>query len=203
MLVSTRSSSQAPSWTTWPWCTPGCMRLIGAGPATATSVLVCFDNEEIGSRTKQGAASPFLRTVLERILIAPGKDREDFFRSIYASYLLSADMGHGLHPNALEKHDPVNRPVLNGGPMIKVAANQNFTTDGDLVVIYEELCREAGIPVQRFVSRSDMRSGSTVGPISSAQLDVRSLDVGNPVSGHALDPRARRRPGSFSHQPVF
>ena len=120
----------------------GVHALIGAGPATTTSVLVCFDNEEIGSRTKQGAASPFLRTVLERISIASGKDREDFFRAIYASYLLSADMGHGLHPNAIDKHDPVNRPVLNGGPMIKVAANQNFTTDGDLVVIYEELCNE-------------------------------------------------------------
>ncbi len=159
----------------------GLHALIGAGTVDATSLLVCFDNEEIGSRTKQGAASPFLRNVLERIVIALGKNREDYFRSIYASYLLSADMGHGLHPNALQKHDPVNRPVLNGGPMIKVAANQNFTTDGDLVVIYEELCRGAGIPVQRFVSRSDMRSGSTIGPIASTQLDVRSLDVGNPV----------------------
>ena len=159
----------------------GLHAMIGMDRATTTNVLVCFDNEEIGSKTKQGAASPFLRTVLERISIASGKDREDFFRGIYASYLLSADMGHGLHPNAIDKHDPVIRPILNGGPMIKVAANQNFTTDGELVVVYEELCRDAGIPVQRFVSRSDMRGGSTVGPISSAQLDVRSLDVGNPV----------------------
>ena len=136
--VSTGSSSQARSWITWRWCMQGCMPCWDRAAAT-TSVLVCFDNEEIGSRTKQGAASPFLRTVLERISIAAGKEREDFFRAVYASYLLSADMGHGLHPNAAGKHDPVNRPLLNGGPMIKVAANQNFTTDGDLVVIYEGL----------------------------------------------------------------
>jgi aspartyl aminopeptidase len=147
----------------------------------ATNVLICYDNEEIGSRTKQGAASPLLRTLLERIVNALGLDREDFFRAIYHSLLLSADMGHGLHPNAVDKHDPVNHPVINGGPMIKVAAQQNFTTDSETASVYETLCREAGIPVQRFVSRSDLQGGSTIGPISSSQLDVRSLDVGNPA----------------------
>ena len=159
----------------------GLHALLGVPPAQTTNVLVCYDNEEVGSRTKQGAASPMLRTLLERILIALGKDREDFFRAIYRSILLSADMGHGLHPNAADKHDPVIRPVLNGGPMIKVAANQNFTTDGDTAAVYEMLCRQAGIPVQRFVSRSDLKGGSTIGPISSTHLDLRSLDVGNPA----------------------
>ncbi len=149
--------------------------------AETTRVLVCYDNEEVGSRTKQGADSPFLRTLLERIVYALGHDREDFFRAIYHSFLLSADMGHGLHPNAVDKHDPVNRPVLNGGPIIKVAANQNFATDGDSAAVYEMLCREAGIPVQRFVSRSDMQGGSTIGPVSASQLDMRTLDVGNPT----------------------
>jgi aspartyl aminopeptidase len=148
--------------------------------AEATRVWVCYDNEEVGSRTKQGAASPLLRTLLERIMNALGYDREDFFRAIYHSILLSADMGNGLHPNAVDKHDPVIRPVLNGGPMIKVAAGQNFTTDSDTAAVYEALCREAGVPVQRFVSRSDLKGGSTIGPISSSQLDIRSLDVGNP-----------------------
>lgn len=146
-----------------------------------TRVLVCYDNEEVGSRTKQGADSPFLRTLLERIVNALGQDREDFFRAIYHSFLVSADMGHGLHPNAVDKHDPVNRPVLNGGPIIKVAANQNFATDSDTATVYETLCREADIPIQRFVSRSDLHGGSTIGPVSSSQLDMRTLDVGNPV----------------------
>jgi len=151
-------------------------------PATqATRVLICYDNEEVGSRTKQGAASPILRTLLERIVIALGKDREDFFRAIYRSLLISADMGHGVHPNAVDKHDPVNRPVVNGGPMIKVSAAQNFTTDSNTAAVYEALCQEAGIPVQRFVSRSDLRGGSTIGPVSATQLDLRSLDVGNPA----------------------
>ena len=90
-------------------------------------------------------------------------------------------MGHGVHPNAVDKHDPVNRPVLNGGPMIKVAANQNFTTDSDSAAVFAMLCRGVDVPVQRFVSRSDLRGGSTIGPISATQLDMRSLDVGNPA----------------------
>ena len=154
---------------------------IQAGANGASNVLVCYDNEEVGSHTKQGAASPILRTLLERILLAVGGDREDFFRAVYRSFLISADMGHGVHPNAVDKHDPSNKPVLNGGPMIKIAANLNFTTDSDSAAVYEMLCRKAGVPVQRFVSRSDMKGGSTIGPISATQLDMRSLDIGNPA----------------------
>ena len=159
----------------------GLHALLDAEATGATNVLVCFDNEEVGSRTKQGAASPVLRTLLERIVLSQGKDREDFFRAVYHSFLISADMGHGLHPNAADKHDPVHRPVLNGGPMIKIAANQNFTTDSDTATVYETLCHRAGIPVQKFVSRSDLRGGSTIGPISAGHLDIRSLDGGNPA----------------------
>lgn len=159
----------------------GLHALLNARSARATNVLVCYDNEEVGSRTKQGAASPLLSTLLERVVYALGGDREGFLRAIYRSFLVSADMGHGLHPNAVDKHDPVNRPVLNGGPMIKVAANQNFTTDGDSAAVFEMLCRGVGVPVQHFVSRSDLSGGSTIGPISATQLDMRSLDVGNPA----------------------
>jgi aspartyl aminopeptidase len=159
----------------------GLQGLLDAGANRATNLLVCYDNEEVGSRTRQGAASPFLRTVLERITLALGKDREDFFRAVQRSFLISADMGHGVHPNAVDKHDPTNRPVLNGGPMIKVAANLNFTTDSDTAAAYKALCHEAGIPVQRFVSRSDLKGGSTIGPITATQLAMRSLDVGNPA----------------------
>lgn len=155
--------------------------LLHSKPGRATNVMICYDNEEVGSRTKQGAASPILRTLLERMVIALGKDREDFFRAIYQSFLISADMGHGLHPNATDKHDPGNRPIINGGPMIKIAANQNFTTDSNTHAVYEAICRQGGIPMQRFVSRSDLKGGSTIGPISATQLDIRSLDVGNPT----------------------
>ncbi len=159
----------------------GLHALLDAEPGTATSVLACYDNEEVGSRTKQGAGSPIMTTLLERIALSQGKDREDFFRSVYRSFLISADMGHGLHPNAVDKHDPVHRPILNKGPMIKIAANQNFTTDAETAAVYEALCQQEGIPVQRFVSRSDLRGGSTIGPISAGHLDMRSLDVGNPA----------------------
>jgi aspartyl aminopeptidase len=159
----------------------GLHALLDAGTEKATRLLVCYDNEEVGSRTKQGAAAPLLSTLLERVVHALGGDREDFFRAVYQSFLVSADMGHGVHPNAVDKHDPVNRPVLNGGPMIKVAANQNFTTDSDSATVFEMLCRSVDVPVQRFVSRSDLPGGSTIGPISATHLDMRSLDVGNPA----------------------
>lgn len=165
----------------------GIHALVNTEVAGATNLMVCYDNEEVGSRTKQGAASPILRTLLERIVIALGKDREDFFRAIYNSFLISADMGHGVHPNAADKHDPENRPMINGGPMIKVSAAQNFTTDSNSYAVYEAICQKADIPVQRFVSRSDLRGGSTIGPVSSTQLDIRSIDVGNPtLAAHSI-----------------
>lgn len=147
----------------------------------ATNVAVCFDNEEVGSETKQGAGSPMLKTILERIVTGLGKDREAFFRAIYSSFLISADMAHAIHPNGGEKHDPINKPKLNHGPVIKVSANQLYTTDSDSNTVFETICKRAEVPVQKFVNRSDQRGGSTIGPISSSQLDMRSLDIGNPM----------------------
>jgi aspartyl aminopeptidase len=170
--------------------------LLDAGPSESTQVLVCYDNEEVGSRTKQGADSPLLDNLLERIVVALGRGREDYIRSIYHSFLISADMGHGLHPNAVDKHDPVLKPVLNRGPMIKVAANKNFATDGDTAAAFEILCHRAGVPVQRFVGRSDSRGGSTIGPLAISHLDMRSLDVGNPaLAMHSI----RELGGVFDH----
>jgi aspartyl aminopeptidase len=148
-----------------------------------TAVLACFDHEEIGSTSKQGAASPLLAHVLERILIAQGKGREEYFQALARSYFISADMAHALHPNAGEKHDPVNKPVLNGGPVIKISANQSYTTDAESSVMFEGLCQRVKVPVQKFVNRSDERGGSTIGPISSTHLEIRSVDVGNPILG--------------------
>lgn len=161
----------------------GIRALIDGKVGNATNVVVLFDNEEVGSTTKQGAASPMLRTVLERICISLGKDREDFYRSLYNSFLISADMAHAVHPNYAEKQDPTNRPVLNGGPCIKISANQSYTTDSLSLTVYESVCKSAGIPVQKFLNRSDERGGSTIGPISSTQIDISSVDIGNPLLG--------------------
>ncbi|KGG80049.1 aminopeptidase [Caloranaerobacter azorensis H53214] len=159
----------------------GITALINSEVSNSTNVMVCFDNEEVGSQTKQGAGSPMLINILERIVYALGKDKEDFFRAIYSSFLISADMAHAVHPNSPEKHDPVNKPKINKGPVIKINANLAYTTDSDSCAVYEMICKMAGIPLQKFVNRSDERGGSTIGPISSSQLDIRSIDIGNPM----------------------
>jgi aspartyl aminopeptidase len=155
--------------------------LIAAGASKATTVLAAFDNEEVGSSTKQGAGSPMLATLLERIVTAQGGNRESFFRATAQTILVSADAAHAAHPNKGEKCDPTNRPLLNRGPAIKVAASQSYTTDAPSAAMFEALCRSAKVPVQRFLNRSDERGGSTIGPISSAHLDTRAVDVGIPL----------------------
>ena len=109
----------------------GIKALMDAEVSQATNVMVCFDNEEVGSATKQGGDSDFLKTILERIVLALGKDREDFLRSLSESFMISADLAHAVHPNLGEKHDPVVRPVLGKGPVIKIAASQSYTSDSD------------------------------------------------------------------------
>ena len=155
--------------------------LIDSNVGNATNVLVCFDNEEVGSGTKQGAASPMLRTVLERIALAMSKDKEDYYRALANSFIISADQAHAIHPNHIDKQDITNRPVVNGGPTIKLAANQAYTTDSFSSAVYEGICKSIDVPVQKFVNRSDKRGGSTIGPISSSQLDIASVDIGNPI----------------------
>ena len=166
----------------------------------ATQMMVCFDNEEIGSRTKQGAGSPMLKNIIERIVYKLGADKEELQRSLYSSFLISADMAHAVHPNNDEKHDPVNKPVINKGPVIKMNANQNYTTDSDSNTVYEMICRNLNIPVQKFVNRSTERGGSTIGPISSSQLDIRSIDIGNPMLAmHSV----RELGGVIDHWNIF
>lgn len=178
----------------------GLYGLIDSKVGNGTNVLVCFDNEEVGSGTKQGAASPMLRTVLERIVLAMGKDKEDYYRALSNSFLISADQAHALHPNYTDKHDPTNRPVVNGGPAIKLAANQAYTTDSYSSAVYEGLCNSINVPVQKFTNRSDARGGSTIGPISSTQLDIASVDIGNPILGmHSI----RELGGVMDHYYVY
>lgn len=147
----------------------------------ATKVMVCFDNEEVGSSTKQGAGSPMLAKLLERITISLGLHREDYFRTLSNTFLISADLAHAVHPNIAEKADPVNRPIINKGPVIKISARQSYTSDSFSVGVYEEICKKAGVPVQKFVNRSDEKGGSTIGPISSQHLDINSVDMGSPI----------------------
>ena len=178
----------------------GISALCDSEASRGTNVMICFDNEEIGSRTKQGAGSPMVKNVLERIVLGLGKDKEDFFRALYSSFIISADMAHPVHPNAPEKHDPNLKPKLNSGPVIKINANQNYTTDSDSDTVFEMICKRAEVPYQKFVNRSDARGGSTIGPISSTQLDIRSVDIGNPMLAmHSV----RELGGVLDHYYVF
>ena len=145
----------------------------------STNVFAVFDNEEVGSRSKQGAGSPILKDILNRIAIVQGKKEEDVQRAIYNSFMVSADMAHALHPNHPDKHDPVSRPIINKGPVIKIEGNQKYTTDSNSSAVFEMVCKEAKVPYQKFVNRSDMVGGGTLGNVSASQLAIRSVDIGN------------------------
>lgn len=158
------------------WC--GLQAIKDAPAGERTKVLAVFDNEETGSATKQGAHSPWLRRVLRRVNRAIGGSAEDFARSVGGSFLISADCAHAWHPNYSEKMDPVNHPMLGGGPVVKVNANCKYMTDADSAAAFKWLCERAGVPVQEFVNHSDSPGGSTLGNILTAQLDVRGVDMG-------------------------
>ena len=142
------------------------------------SVLAIFDNEEVGSMSRQGAASTFLSDTLTRISEALGDTKSDYIARIAASYSISADNGHAVHPNHPEKTDPSNRPVLNGGILLKYSANQRYTTDGVSAAVFKELCHRADVPFQIFFNRSDMMGGGTLGNISLTQVPAMTADIG-------------------------
>lgn len=139
---------------------------------------VVFDNEEVGSTTRQGAASTFLKDTLERINDSFSKTREDYLVSIANSFMVSADNAHAVHPNYAEKADPVNRPQMNKGIVIKYNANQKYTTDAVSGAICKMVCEKAKVPYQTFTNRSDVAGGSTLGNISGTQVAVRTVDIG-------------------------
>ncbi|MCQ2205001.1 MAG: M18 family aminopeptidase [Bacteroidales bacterium] len=150
----------------------------------STNKIVCiFDNEEVGSGTKQGAKSPLLKNIIERIAEKLGYTDEQRQMMTYNSFMISADQAHAVHPNLPSKHDPVLHPVINGGPVIKVAANQKYMTDADSSAIFMELCRNAGVPFQKFANRSDNAGGSTLGNLLTSQIDIHGVDMGNPMIG--------------------
>lgn len=155
----------------------GLHAMLNSGVTAMTQVLAVFDNEETGSGTKQGAASPVLRNVLKRVC----GSGENLYRAVERSFMISADMAHAIHPNYPEKHDPTNHPVMGGGPVIKINANQKYVTDADSAAVFAEVCRKAGVPFQYFVNHSDSAGGSTLGNILTAQLPMRGVDMGNPM----------------------
>lgn len=161
----------------------GLKALLNSQPSTQTKVLAIFDNEEVGSRSKQGAGSPILRTIIERIAIGLNGNPEDFYRCLHNSFMISADMAHALHPNYVEKQDPTNHPVINGGPVIKYNANQKYITDADSAAVFMNICRMAGVPYQKFVNHADMEGGSTLGNVFLSQMGIRGADIGNPMWG--------------------
>lgn len=144
-------------------------------------VLAIFDHEEIGSATRTGAAGPFLEEVLERIGVALGATREERMRAMASSWHVSSDVGHSVHPNYPEKHDPVVRPVVGSGPILKINANQRYATDGAGEAAWRGWSEATGVPVQEFVSNNTVPCGSTIGPITATRLGIRTVDVGIPI----------------------
>ena len=139
-----------------------------------------LDNEEVGSGTKQGAASTFLFDTLIRVHEALGYDGEDYRVHLADSFMISADNAHAVHPNYTEKADPTNRPYLNEGIVLKFNANQKYCTDAVSAAMFRDLCKRADVPVQTFTNRSDMAGGSTLGNISNTQVALNTVDIGLP-----------------------
>ncbi len=142
------------------------------------SIYCVFDNEEVGSLTRQGANSTMLYDILHRIVYGIGKNEEDYYKLISKSFMLSADNAHALHPNFSSCADPVNRPKLNGGPVIKFNASQKYTTDGITSAMFRSICKKADVPCQTYTNRSDIPGGSTLGNISNSHVSLRSADIG-------------------------
>jgi aspartyl aminopeptidase len=140
--------------------------------------MVCNDHEEVGSVSAVGADGPFLEAVIERIVAANGES--SLSRLLDNSLMISCDNAHGAHPNFADKHDAAHMPMLNGGPVIKVNVKQRYATNSLSASMFRQLCADVDVPVQTFVSRSDMGCGSTIGPVTSSRLGVPTLDVGIP-----------------------
>lgn len=144
------------------------------------NVMVCYDNEEVGSGTKQGALSTFLYDTLNRINECLGYNKEDYYKAIAKSFMVSCDNAHAVHPNHPEKTDETNCTYMNKGIVIKHHANQKYTTDAISKSVFKEICKQAKVPVQHFENRSDMIGGSTLGNLSTQKVSLHSIDVGLP-----------------------
>ncbi|HEY9035283.1 MAG TPA: M18 family aminopeptidase [Pseudomonadales bacterium] len=160
-------------------CYTGLQALMQADPADGLQLLVCNDHEEVGSTSVTGADGNFLESVLMRLF----PDAAERAQQMAQSLMISTDNAHAIHPNYAEKHEPQHAPRINRGPVIKFNARQRYATAADVAAYFRWLCGEVSVPVQDFVVRTDMGCGSTIGPMTSARLGVRTLDVGVPTLG--------------------
>lgn len=147
----------------------------------STRIMAIFDNEETGSGTKQGAGSPVLQQIMERISRAYGGGHEDYCRAVANSFMISADDAHAWHPNYDGKYDPTNHALMGHGPAIKINANCKYMTDADSAAVFTSLCKDVNVPVQYFVNHSDVLGGSTLGNILTSQIPLRGVDMGAPI----------------------
>lgn len=145
------------------------------------SVLAAFDHEEIGSESRSGASGPVLEDVLARISDDLGASPSQRLQAFADSWCLSSDVGHSVHPNYGERHDPANQPIAGGGPILKINANQRYATDAHGAAIWARACEAADVDYQEFVSNNTVPCGSTIGPLTATRLGIRTVDVGVPL----------------------
>ncbi len=164
-------------------CFAGVRALAGLEPAALprTAVMALYDHEEVGSTSSTGAAGGFLGNVLERISASAGADRAEHLRALAGSIIVSADGAHATHPNYADRHEPSHQIIVNGGVVIKRNANQRYATDGATEGWFRSIMADAGLSVQTYLHRNDLPCGSTIGPLSAAELAVPTIDVGAPM----------------------
>jgi aspartyl aminopeptidase len=172
-------------------CYAGVRAMVRAGDAPhgrpGRQLLALFDHEEVGSVSERGAQSSLLATTIERIVLAAGGDREDLHRALAGTVIASGDMAHATHPNYPDRHEPNHRIAMNGGPVLKINSQLRYATDAIGAAAFELACEQADVPLQRYVVRSDMPCGSTVGPVTAALTGAVTVDVGAPMlSMHSI-----------------
>lgn len=173
------------------------LRSLLAAGNTHGAAIVLTDHEEVGSASTSGAQGTLMHAVLQRI----AGSHENYVRMIDSSTLISCDNAHGLHPNYADRHDGNHGPQLNGGPVIKINANQRYATNSETSALFRQLCQQEEVPVQSFVVRSDMACGSTIGPIAATEVGVRTVDIGLPQwAMHSIREVAGSRDGEYLHR---
>ena len=173
LLASGRLDNQASCWS-------AVEALCSSKGSEHTSILVLNDHEEVGSNSSTGAAGPMLAAVVERISSQHGLSRSHHFDRLSASWCLSADNAHAIHPNYPERHEPRHAPLVNNGPAVKVNGNQRYATSARGLAHIRSIAASQDIPLQTFASRNNVPCGSTIGPITSTQLGIEAIDIGIP-----------------------
>ena len=177
-------------------CQAAMNAFLNSEAGAATQVIIFYDNEEIGSTSANGAGSSFLRDVLTRLVATQNRNAEDLFRALARSFFISADGAHAVHPNYIDKYEKEHHCRLNQGPVIKINALKKYATTAESGAVFILLCQKAGVPFQKFINRTDMAGGSTIGPTVAAGLGIPTVDVGNAMlSMHSI----REMSGTTDH----